>query len=92
MDTDLKLLASKRTVILNEGALPELDELARKATVLGLGESVHGCGTFHRVNYNLARYLITHHGFRIFQLEVPSVGSTLSRHLLTAELKIQPHG
>jgi erythromycin esterase-like protein len=65
--------------------LSEIDALADGASVIGLGEGIHGCGTFHRANYNLTKYLIMNHGARLVLLESPSIGIDLLQPYLDGE-------
>jgi len=45
-----------------------LDPLADK-TVVGLGEATHGSAEFFNAKHRLFRYLVEHHGFRVFAFE-----------------------
>ncbi len=51
------------------GAVPPLDSLAARATVIGIGEATHGSREFGDLRLTLTRYLVGHHGFRLVAIE-----------------------
>jgi erythromycin esterase len=58
-------------------ALAPLDALARRGTVLGIGEATHGSREFGDLRLWLTRALVERHGFRILALEASA--SAMSR-------------
>lgn len=49
--------------------IAQLDELARRVQVLGLGEATHGSREFNDMRFSVTRYLIENHGYRIVAFE-----------------------
>lgn len=57
-----------------EGPLDDLEPLRLvigKATVVGLGETVHTSGGYYRMKHRLFRFLVERMGFRVFAFESP---------------------
>ena len=59
-------------VIPSNFRIPQLDEVARRARVIGLGEATHGSREFNDLRFSLTRYLIERHGYRIITIEASS--------------------
>ena len=68
---------SSSGVIPPEVNLPQLDEIASRVRVLGLGEATHGSREFGDLRFSLTKYLIERHGFRIVAIEASA--STLGQ-------------
>ena len=56
-------------VIATNLKIPQLDEIAGRVRVLGLGEATHGSREFNDLRFSLTRYLIERHGYRIVAIE-----------------------
>ncbi|MGD9560831.1 MAG: erythromycin esterase family protein [Pyrinomonadaceae bacterium] len=56
-------------VIPADTRIRQLDELARRVQVLGLGEATHGSREFNDMRFSVTRYLIENHGYRIVAIE-----------------------
>src|SRR5688572_16400776 len=52
-----------------------LDAHIKPADVVALGETVHGSGSFLRMQTRLIRYLVSSHGFRLIVWENPTLRS-----------------
>jgi erythromycin esterase len=52
--------------------VPILDDAAKRARVIGLGEATHGSREFGDLRFSITRYLIERHGFRIVAIEASS--------------------
>lgn len=55
--------------------LAPLKTLIGRATMVGLGESIHTSGGFYETKHRLIRYLVASLGFRVVAMETPWVGA-----------------
>ncbi|HEY0672292.1 MAG TPA: erythromycin esterase family protein [Longimicrobiales bacterium] len=53
--------------------LPSLDDLARRARVLGLGEATHGSRELNDARFAITRRLVEQHGYRLIAIEASAL-------------------
>jgi len=70
--------------------IPPLDEIARRVTVLGLGEATHGSREFNDLRFSLSRYLIERHGYRIVAIEASSATLELLAGYVNGDIERTP--
>lgn len=56
---------------LSHADLEPLRQVIGKATVVGLGESIHTSGGYYRMKHRVFRFLVERMGFRVFAFESP---------------------
>lgn len=66
--------------------LSAIDQLIAGARIVALGESTHGTREFFQVKDRLLRYLVQHHGYRVFAIEANQLSvERINRYVQGAE-------
>ncbi|MCP4659074.1 MAG: erythromycin esterase family protein [bacterium] len=60
--------------------LEPLQAIIGDASVVALGESIHGSGGYSRLKFRVFKYLVEHMGFRAFAFENPWGGTVYGNH------------
>lgn len=81
----ISIIDSLESGVSDDDLLP-VAKVVGTSTIVGLGEGAHGSGGFHKAQIRVAKYLITHMGFRAIAFESPwRITDIASRYVDTCE-------
>lgn len=87
LDQELQPL-SVDPIAWTDDELQFLDELSSKR-IIGLGEATHGTSEFFEAKHRILKYMVEHHGFRVFAIEADFAESVFINNAVMSSNKAQ---